>query len=63
MLQPVGEPETLRQAPPAPSVQPQMPDPGELMRTCAKCGSAMLERKCKLICTGCGYFLSCSDYY
>jgi hypothetical protein len=38
-------------------------DPGELMRVCANCGSAMEERKCKLICHGCGYFLSCSDYY
>jgi hypothetical protein len=47
----------------ASSVRPQAPDPGELMRTCANCGSAMEERKCKLICTGCGYFLSCSDYY
>jgi len=33
------------------------------MRTCLNCGSAMEERKCKLICRGCGYFLSCSDYY
>jgi len=63
MFQPVPEPEGLRQAPAAPSVQSQAADPGELMRTCANCGSAMLERKCKLLCTGCGYFLSCSDYY
>ena len=37
-------------------------DPGLLMLTCANCGAAMDERKCKLICR-CGYFLSCSDYY
>jgi hypothetical protein len=37
-------------------------DPGVVVRTCANCGAAMDERKCKLICT-CGYFLSCSDYY
>lgn len=37
-------------------------DPGVVMLTCANCGAAMDERKCKLICR-CGYFLSCSDYY
>jgi hypothetical protein len=36
-------------------------DPGELMRTCVTCGSRMEERKCKLLCHGSGYFLSCSD--
>lgn len=37
------------------------PDPGLVILTCANCGAAMDERKCKLICR-CGYFLSCSDY-
>jgi hypothetical protein len=37
-------------------------DPGVVVLTCANCGAAMDERKCKLICR-CGYFLSCSDYY
>ena len=48
---------------PPPRVKPERPDPGAVMRTCANCGSTMEERKCKLICRGCGYFLSCSDYY
>ncbi len=39
----------------------EQPDPAVLMLTCANCGAAMDERKCKLICR-CGYFLSCSDY-
>ena len=38
-------------------------DPAALILTCANCGAPMDERKCKLICRGCGYFLSCSDYY
>jgi hypothetical protein len=65
MLQPQPEPVSLVRVAAAPSVQVQQEayDPGELMRTCANCGSAMEERKCKLICSGCGYFLSCSDYY
>jgi hypothetical protein len=37
-------------------------DPALIVLTCANCGAAMDERKCKLICR-CGYFLSCSDYY
>lgn len=38
-------------------------DPELLVRTCANCGSLMEERKCKLLCRGCGFFLSCADYY
>jgi hypothetical protein len=51
-----------RSAQPA-AQRPRQPDPSRLMRTCANCGAEMEERKCKLICRGCGYFLSCSDYY
>jgi len=42
--------------------EPASPDPAAVILTCANCGAAMDERKCKLICR-CGYFLSCSDYY
>ncbi len=37
-------------------------DPSLVILTCPSCGAGLDERKCKLIC-GCGYFLSCSDYY
>lgn len=57
--------DTEEPAQPAPSVHAEhaQADPSVLMRTCASCGSTMEERKCKLICHACGYFLSCSDYY
>jgi len=54
--QPTPEPA----GPPASVVQLQ-PHPGEVMRVCANCGARMEERKCKLLCRGCGYFLACSD--
>jgi len=40
-------------------------DPERAMRTCPICGGELAERKCKLICSrpGCGYFLSCADFY
>ncbi len=46
----------------ADAAPPALPDPAALILTCANCGAAMDERKCKLVCR-CGYFLSCSDYY
>lgn len=40
-------------------------DPERAMRTCPACGLELAERKCKLFCPrpGCGYFLSCADFY
>jgi len=56
----VQEIQLLDDAEPTPA--PPLEDPEAVVLTCANCGAAMDERKCKLICR-CGYFLSCSDYY
>ena len=71
MPQTPGESGSLRLASPiaivggdddADALPPTGADPAALILTCANCGAAMDERKCKLVCR-CGYFLSCSDYY
>jgi hypothetical protein len=67
MLDAPDQPATLAPVPPIRFLEdPEEPsgavDPGLVIMTCANCGAAMDERKCKLICR-CGYFLSCSDYY
>jgi len=30
---------------------------------CPRCSARLRERSCKLICPGCGYYMSCSDFY
>jgi hypothetical protein len=43
--------------------QPPKADPEALVRTCPNCGAALEERRCKLLCPRCHYYMSCSDYY
>ena len=32
-------------------------------QVCPCCSQRLSGHRCKLVCTGCGYYLSCADYY
>jgi len=32
-------------------------------RFCPNCSAELVDHRCKLKCTQCGYYLSCSDFY
>ncbi len=64
-----GEPPPRDSRPPSPSGAAAAPAAASAaeraLRTCPVCGAELAERKCKLSCPrpGCGYFLSCADFY
>jgi hypothetical protein len=38
-------------------------EPALAMNYCPRCSARLASRSCKLICPGCGYYMSCSDFY
>ncbi len=43
--------------------QPVRRDVDEPMLYCPVCDTRLSQRKCKLFCEKCGYYMSCADYY
>jgi len=45
------------------SEQAKAASENEPMLYCPVCSRRLTERKCKLFCEQCGYYMSCADYY
>jgi hypothetical protein len=56
--EPAGDPQQAK-----PAGQPAKTDIEHHCQVCPTCGHRLTGHHCKLVCTQCGYYLSCADYY
>jgi hypothetical protein len=56
--QPAESPMKSNEAASGASAEPEL-----AMSYCPRCSTRLAARSCKLICPGCGYYMSCSDFY
>jgi hypothetical protein len=45
------------------TTQVAVPGVEDASQYCPVCSQQLESRRCKLICSVCGYYMSCSDYY
>ena len=50
----------LRRLPPGSQREQDAESPASY---CPRCSCRLEQRSCKMICTSCGYYMSCSDFY
>jgi hypothetical protein len=66
-LDPHFDPENLRNgralSPANPQAATLAPQPTHHQQICPNCSQTLTGHHCKLVCTHCGYYLSCADYY
>jgi hypothetical protein len=53
----------IGQAGPATMAPAGTPESDFASSYCPCCSTRLAARSCKMICAGCGYYMSCSDFY